>query len=139
MEGVKAVVDPHYFGRFSYELEKAIKQPNKTQFDCVWEKVEDALENAVGKNGRVKLAQDFFSQKNPGCENKIVTEAIWQIKSNYQNFNGSTFETLTDHNGIERSTEIGHQMRMYDGMFEDVTMISPEGFEFKSCLEYWVA
>jgi len=132
-------LDPAYYTKFTIELEKLTKVPTKNQFSCNWDLISTVLENAVGNDGRVKQAQNYFSQKSSGCENKNVLEAIWQIRSNYREFNELTDETFTDDDGIERSTLIGHRMRMYDIIFKEVLMSLTEGSEFKSWLEKQVA
>ena len=84
------------------ELEKLTNVPVKSQFKCSWETITAALENTIGKDGLVKQAQNFFSQKNSGCENKNVIEAIWQVKSNYREFNDISEETFIDDDKIQR-------------------------------------
>ena len=40
----------------------------------MWEKIEIALINAVGKNAKVKLTHDYFANKNPLIEGKGIYE-----------------------------------------------------------------
>ena len=135
MEGLKHVLDPTYYDKLVYELEKIIKESTKVQIECKWDKIVKALDNTVGKNGQVKLAQDYFAQKSSGCGNEYLAEVIWQIKTNYQNFHGTRSETFNDEDGNESSTET----RMYDAVCKEVLMVLPEGSEIKSWLERRVA
>ena len=113
MEGAKLALDSNYFTKFSMELEKLTKVPVKKQFKCIWGTITTALENAIGKDGPVKQAQSFFSQKISGCQNKNVLEAIWQVKSNYREFNDKSEKTFVDDDKILRDIVIGQRMIMY--------------------------
>ena len=135
MEGAKSALDSNYFAKFSMELEKLTKVLVKNQFKCSWGTITTALENAIGKDGPVKQAQSFFSQKISGCQNKNVLEAIWQVKSNYREFNDISEETFIDDDNIQRDTVIGHRMIIYNIIFKEVIMVLPEGSEFKAWLE----
>ena len=90
MEGAKTALDPIYFKKFTMELEKLTKIPIKNQFKSTWKTITTSLENAIGKDGPIKQALNYFSQKSSGCKNKNVLEAIWQVRSNYKDFNDIT-------------------------------------------------
>ena len=69
-------------------MEKLSKQSVDQQFTCSWELEETAIANATGKDSDIKLTEDYFANKNPKVNGKIIQNAIHHISKHYTKYNG---------------------------------------------------
>ena len=65
MTELKSILQDDYFDKFTHGLEDLIGEIIDGQFICSWEKIEKALDNAVGENTIVKPTHDYFANKSP--------------------------------------------------------------------------
>ena len=115
LEQSKLKLDWAFFDKFTTELERAANITLDQQFSCAWQNIEVAINNAIGKHSEIQLTEDYFANKNPKVEGKIIKTGIHQISKHYTNYHGSTLEDFIDkETGISMSNVEGHRSHQYD-------------------------
>ena len=102
--------------------------------------MEAALAKAVGKNAKVAIAHDYFSNRSPAVEGKGFKSACLQVVKKYNKHHPKMAKTFMDENKTKHSTDIIHRSYHYSNVFEYVIKPLHETIgDIKSYMENRVA